>query len=123
MNKCYSSDEEAYYREFYDVLDGMDGSGDELKVGMTYWEGEADLPKPSGFFSVDCLVENMQNRASDECGEWAETYMTDIPEKIAELKSLIDGWLDSNVKISFFSVKNTIEKKLTQEDIELYRNS
>ena len=122
MTRCYSNDQENYYREFNDVLNNMEIDGD-IRVGMVYWVGDEVNPKPSNFFSVDRLIEDMQERASDECGEWAEDYLTDLPdEKIVELKTLVSNWINTNAKVSFFTVDNEKEMKLTQEDIDTYRN-
>lgn len=58
-------------------------------------------PTHSWFVRSKDLVNDMQNRASDEFSEWADDYLNDVEydkEKLAELNLLIANWFSSNAK-------------------------
>lgn len=115
--KCYSTDGENFaHQELHDVLSEMD-SDRALEPGMTFHEADAAKELPSTCFDIDRLFEDMGERASDDCGEYAEDF-PDVPtEKRAELETLVKDWLDKNLTVDFYTVKNSKEIVLTVEMI------
>jgi len=58
-------------------------------------------PTHTWFVGAKDIVNDMQNRASDEFSEWADDYLNDVEydkEKLAELNLLIANWFSSNAK-------------------------
>ena len=58
-------------------------------------------PTHSWFVRSKDLVNDMQNRASDEFSEWADDYLNDVEcnkEKLDELDALITNWFSSNAE-------------------------
>lgn len=117
---CYSLNGEDYHHgRIGDALDDMAGDEGGIEVGRVYWLATSKRPKPSSFFNVDSLLEDMQCQADDEGGEYAEDFLADLsPEKKEELRALVSAWLDANVTVGFFTVTNVAEQTVTPEDIE-----
>jgi len=117
---CYSLNGEDYHSGgIGDALDEMDGDEFGIKVGRTYWLGISKRPEPSSFFDLDRMLEDMQCQACDECGEYAEDFLTYLPpEKKEELRALVSNWLDANVTVGFFSVQKAVERTVTQADFD-----
>ncbi|NYT68742.1 hypothetical protein [Pusillimonas noertemannii] len=117
---CYSLNGEDYHHGgIGDALDSMASDEGGLVVGRVYWLAVSKSPKPSSFFNVDTLLEDIQCRACDEGGEYAEDFLTDLPdEKAEELRALVSNWLDANVTVGFFTVTNATEQTVTPEDIK-----
>lgn len=59
---------------------------------------------------ADMVVENLQERAYDECGEWSEGYLNDLDiDKTAELSKVIAGWLNKNADSpNCYTVENIV---------------
>lgn len=119
MSECFSRDGEAYYQDgegemVYNILIGYDNPLEA--VGETYYKGTVRKPKPSSLFNMDRVVEDMQERAYDEYGEWAEDFA--VGQSFRELELLIEGWLDKNVSVSFFAVEDVEQRKITKEMVE-----
>ncbi|MDH1522574.1 hypothetical protein [Achromobacter mucicolens] len=95
----------------------------QLEVGTQYRLGVAEKPDPADFFDVSQLIEQMQERAHDVGGEFAEDYLTDLTdEQVLDLDRVVKAWLSSvNPQVSFFSVKQIQTFKVTQEDIDEHR--
>jgi len=118
---CYSFNQEDYTLDCLgEVLQQLDDRGD-LQEGVVFYEGEAVRHAPSYYFDVDDLLDGMRDRAYDDAGEWADTF-PDLPkEKVAELKSLVSNWLDSNLTITFFTVRNERKVEVTAEMIASHK--
>lgn len=121
---CFSTNDEDFIDgNKWGAIDQLDGDG-ELEVGRSYQLGVSAKPKPSSYFNFDRLIEDMQEAAYDDCGENAENYLADLPdEKCAELKTMIETWLDANVTPTFYKVKQVQSFQVTQDDIDEFRNS
>lgn len=123
---CYSLNNEDFTTgELGDVLDDLDGQA-ELEVGREYYLGVSVFPKPSSFFDFEDMIDRMQALAFDSNGEHAESYLNsqDLPDaKRAELKAMIETWLDANVTPSFYKVTQVQRFTVTQADIDECRAS
>lgn len=105
-----------------EALQALDDDG-QLTLGAEYRLGVSDRPDPADFFDVNHLIEQMQERAHDVGGEFAEDYLTDLTdEQVLDLDRVVKAWLSSvNPQVSFFSVKQIQTFKVTQEDIDEHR--
>lgn len=121
MSECYSRDEESFYEtdEMDLVCEIISDYENPLEaIGHTYYKGTSYAPKPSTLFNLDGAIENMEEAAWDEYGEWSEDFTSGTDFK--ELEKLIDNWLDENVKVKFFGVKDVVQKSVTKEMVEEY---
>lgn len=105
-----------------EALQALDDDG-QLTLGTEYRLGVSDRPDPADFFDANDLIEQMQERAHDVGGEFAEDYLTDLTdEQVLELGRLVKAWLESvKPQVNFFSVKRIQTFKVTQEDIDEHR--
>ena len=114
----YSLDEEKYY-DYDDIEEIIKESIEQHKdFPNVIYKAEKVEQRHLNFININYLVESMQDRASDEVGEWAEDYLIDLEKeknKKSELESLICDWLNKNVSdINFFKVENI--NKITLEE-------
>lgn len=102
-----------------EALQALDDDG-RLTLGTEYRLGVSDKPDPADFFDVDHLIEQMQERAYDVGGEFAEDYLADLTEEqVKNLRQVVNAWLSSvNPHVNFFSVKQIQTFRVTQEDID-----
>jgi hypothetical protein len=119
MGECFSRYGEEYnqYSEkemVYDILSEYINPSEA--VGHTYYKGVVRKPEPSSLFNMDRMVEDMQEQAYDEYGEWAEDFA--VRQSFRELELLIGDWLDKNVSISFFAVEDVEQREITKEMVE-----
>lgn len=115
---CYSTDGEGFrYDDLSEVLSALDDEGNLIE-GATFHEGEAISKPASYYFSIDALLENMAAAADDEGGEHADGFPDLDASKIAELEAHIKAWLNANVTVNFWTVRNTREVAVTQQMIE-----
>ena len=88
--------------------------GSEIKIEYV------SKPSHSDFFSVNYLVEEMQNNAYSE-SEYADDYLNEIEkndEKLSELSSLIEEWFNKNAKVpNYLEVKNSYGTVVITEDL------
>lgn len=125
QEECYSTNEEDYRVDYADVLteflDGCDR--DESAIGSYIYKANSKRYPASHFFDIDRLLEDMECRASDEAGEWAEdAFELDKKEKRA-LDLAIARILDRQFGIlKFFIVDGMPEKiQITKEMIDELR--
>lgn len=105
-----------------EALQQLDDDGC-LILGAEYRLGVSRKPDPADFFDVENLVEQMQERAYDVGGEFAEDYLSDLTEEqVHDLDRVVKAWLSSvKPSVSFFNVKEIQTFKVTQEDIDEFR--
>ena len=121
MAECCSRDEECFTETnemdiAWEIISDQDNPVEA--IGYTYYKGTSYTPKPSSLFNLDRAIENMEESAYDEYGEWSEDFTSGTDFK--ELEKLIDNWLDENVKVKFFAVKDIVQKSVTKEMVEEY---
>ena len=120
--KCYSTDEENFELEFSYVIDELSGEYESL-IGLSYWVADAvEFTNADVIhtYEVDSLLENLDERASDQLGEvFDNDYSTTSPEAKQELLTFLLQWAEKHVNLSrYYLVKNTKELKITQEDLD-----
>lgn len=106
--KCYSTDEEVYHKDYEAVLEHFAECA-EIGEKVSYFEGEVVQGDHSSYLtSCWSLIENMQETASEEAGEFSDGYLEDLSqEKQEELRLQVLDWLEKNAKQpNFFGVKN-----------------
>ena len=116
-NKVYSADEEEFVD--YDTALFRATADPEIKPGdtVTLVEGDEVPADHSQFVNGDRLIEELQERAYDEYGEYAEDYLVDVGD-VAELEALIVGWLNEHAKPpTFYRVDNMREISVTVGEI------
>ena len=115
---CYSTNEENYCLESIgDVVDYIQSETD-TPVGATYWRGEKVELKHAECIDIDSFLEMCDERAYEEIGEVYDNCFTDVSEaEKMELGELITEWAKKHVNMRFWKVVNTVECKLTAEDL------
>jgi hypothetical protein len=114
--KCYSLDEETFF-DLDELIDMLDE--EQAKPGFLVYEGESVRHAASHYArgAVADLFERMGEQAFDDAGE----HIGDWPDHAvkgdnsAELEKLIYDWLDANVKVHFYTVKNVRQIALTAD--------
>lgn len=123
MADCYSRDEESFYDDWSEVLSMLDDDG-ALEPGAVIYEGEK-VQRTASFFApgAQWIAEHMGEQAGEESGEFAGDWpLHEFPkEKQAELEKLMADWIDANVPVHFWTVKNVRKVELTEADIAEYR--
>lgn len=119
--QCFSTDGEEYrYAELHEALEAID-TDEGLTEGRVIHQGDAVRKPASYYFSVDRLIDDMGERAYDDAGEYADTFPDLTKEKAAELQAIVETWLDANVDVSFYTVRNTREITVTAEMIQEHK--
>lgn len=108
---CYSLNEE-------DFTGGLCSKEDAISEGREY---AIDDDKPYFYIGkaisdftpsidIDCIIENIQEDAYQNGGEWAEGYLEDITKEQAneldeKLNDVLSNWIDKyNIKANWFTV-------------------
>lgn len=113
--ECWSANNEEFCAgSLGDFLE----SNDELVAGEAVYVADAVTPDPASYINVDDILEQMGERASDECGEWADDYPDVTAEARQTLTELLEHWARTHCKPSFWRVKNVREYVLTPGDLE-----
>ena len=119
-DKYYSYDEERYdLTEIEDAIEQL--LEEDTKGGDTVFVWEGDSAKAGVHPGVNLLIEAMQERAFEEVGEYADSWLTQVTSlQAAELQSgldsLIDNWLEAHKHTpQFFTIKNAkrVEIRIT----------
>ncbi len=117
----YSINEEDFTHDCVeDALDALDGR-DALWVDAVIWRGIGVKKDASAYFDLDRLLEDMGERAYDESSEWAQDFPDVSADQKKELESIVAQWLDKNVTVNFWSVKDVQPITVTQEMIDQFR--
>lgn len=108
--KCYSSNMEDYYADLQEVIEGVIGdySEDSFPMSVTFGEADSRHHTISDFMMVDVILEDAQERAYEECGEWVDGWLekvTDLDK--VELADMISAWATiRDHQPKFYSVEN-----------------
>lgn len=112
--ECWSVDEECFNAQSLgDLVDSNYG----LEVGQTVWVGDALHPDAGSYVDAESVIEQMGERASDDCGEAAEDYPDVDKEAMQELDDLLKAWARKHCTPRFWSVHNIREYTITAEDL------
>lgn len=124
MTKWYSTNEEDYRHTEIEaaIAEAFDDS--TIKAGeiRSIWEGDAIIRR-AGSYAPFRMVEELSERAYDECGEYAEDWPDCSKEQEHELEqriaAAINSWADDfGHQPTFGTVGNVreIKVRLTSED-------
>ena len=86
----------------------------ELYVGHVIKEGVSIKPLPSNFFDVDTILDNANEQACGECGDYSKSFANLSKEKRDEFEKLIHDWVDKNIEVDFFVVEDIKEIVITE---------
>jgi len=114
--KCYSLDGEDFSFTEFDSL--VDEYNSEERDSNVYYEADAIMNKPSHYFRVDNLLEDMACQAHDDGGEHSEEFPDLDKEQREELENIVSEWLDKNCSVNFWQVVNVVEKKFEEVDYD-----
>lgn len=110
-NYCYGS-----VGEVVDAL-AVDCYEEAQTIGLEYYKAVVVKKQAGDFFDVDDLLDQIGDRASDECGEWADGFPHCTKEKRDELERLVVDWLNANVSVDFFLVGDAVTCTIGEEDL------
>ncbi len=120
--KCYSTNNEDFNHDsLWEAMEEIDGN-DGLEPGRVVYEADAQRRNAGYYFDIDLMFEQMGEHAYDHCDEYADDFPDVSPDKKAELQKLVSDWLDANVKVNFYAVKNRKEITITEEMIKEHRS-
>jgi hypothetical protein len=115
----------SYDDEFYHMTDATTPES-AAEEGFYYSDhdvisvGEVVRPTVEQLISVDYILENMAEAASDLCGEHCGDWLHYTKEDVADLKRrllpVIDAWIHKNHPITFYTIQNV--KEFHRENIE-----
>ena len=105
----YSTDEETFHDYDYIMDELRDEYEPESKVKI--YKGKPERFTHASFVNGRHMIEDFMERAYDDGGEWAESYLQDVSdEKVEELEGLIVKWLEKNAqKPNFYRVDDVEE--------------
>lgn len=75
----------------------------------------------SAYFDISDITDQLRERAYDHAGEWAADFPEFAPGKEEELSALVSAWLDANVPVTFWGVRNTKTEAVTQQMIDAFK--
>lgn len=110
----YSISGEGDYYDLQDIMDQLKDDGHEIGDKVTVSRGVKKKFDHSDFFSVDRMIEEMQEQANDEMGEFAGSYLDEMTGiKKGELFNHILNWFsENNVQVGFFGVVDIEEVEI-----------
>ena len=117
----WSTDGETYQARCASIEEAISealNSGGEFEVGQTLFIGQVIPVNVIRLVDADSVVDDMQVRAYDLCGEPAEDYLASATkEQRAKLESLIAAWADSVEQPNFWDIGAVVEHVITSEDL------
>jgi len=139
MSIAFSHNDEEYRDEGDETREGavlrcIDE--DNLEVGSHVWTAIPKPTDPKRFLpGVERLLEGISERAYDECGECAESWLENLPkEKLQDLEETLHGailaWMERNNELPYFWNVEQVQKhevtpeliaQATGEPVELVR--
>jgi hypothetical protein len=98
-NKSYSTNEEDW-NDLEDIMDDLECDYDAGAV-VEIFEGDAAAFTHKEFIRADRIIEDIQELAYDELGEWQQDYLDDLAEdkeKVKQLNELLIKFITDNCK-------------------------
>jgi hypothetical protein len=119
--KAYSLNEEEWVEEWGELLDMLmqkkETENEQDLIGEEYFEGEIDPLPMRRLVPIDEIIEAVNERAWDVCGEYAENWPELTGEGKKELENLIAGFLEKKAPRYFCNYINVRRKTITADDI------
>lgn len=114
--ECWSDDVNEDFN--YDSLADLLSSNHELAVGDTVYVADAVTPDPATYIKVDDILTQMGERATDDCGEYAEDYPDVTDEAKQSLEGFLKDWARKHcTPTNFYTVSKVREHILTAGDL------
>jgi hypothetical protein len=121
VEKVYSNNDQDWFEELQDAIDAAIDR-DVHQECIYIMEGEKDMLTHSRLSSSigDSVIQQIQEWAYDECGDYSDQYLEDLGEdKISELSKVISEWIEKNAEApAFYKVVN-IKNLQCSDDIAL----
>jgi hypothetical protein len=89
----------------------------QVGAGATVYFGRRRKPDPMQWINPEDVIEQLECRAYDCCGEIAEDYPKVSAEAKAELKHLLSVWARKHCAPTWFMVDSIEPYEITEEDI------
>ena len=120
---CCSEDKDEVVRQLLEELT-LDELESTTKVNL--FKGKKVIQKFEYFFDVDDIIEYTSERAYENCGDHAETFLDEVTSDMkVELENLVLGWANKHdLDPNFFMIENIEEewydvpKELIKEEIK-----
>lgn len=87
-------------------------------VGDKIYFGIVSTPTVNKLVDADDIIEMLGERAYDIGGEYAEDFPDVSAQERDELNTLLQNWIDSYCKPSFYSVLDIQEYIISEEDMK-----
>lgn len=117
----WSTDGETYEDRCASIEEAISealNSGREFEVGQTLHIGQVIPVNAAKLVDAHSVIEDLQVRAYDLCGEPAEDYLAcATEEQRAQLESLIAAWADSIEAPNFWEIGTVVTHVITREDL------
>ena len=122
----FSFDDESYSggsnTEDEAVEEATKEAGKDYKGAL--YIGKGTTLDSSAFVIIDHLLENINEQAQDQCGEWAEEYLLYLSDlEKDELQKLICDYLNKVDPVTFYNIEGVIKYKIVDgkaiEDTEV----
>lgn len=118
MTYSYCTDGEFFRGEFATLEEAaIDAFNDDTELESVE-VGENHNSPASFYVSAESILEDIAQRASEECGEIADDWLEDLmidKEKLADLEKLVGDWIENNEPPTFWRIDNT--KTITRADM------
>lgn len=122
VEKCWSLDGEEFFDNWYKLIEKI--KCQDLGEGAEYFEGDKAPFDTNDYLSsrsIDYLLDQIDEWVYDDL-DWPESYdgsFSVVSEDAkTELQVLLQQWAEKHVSISYWKVKNVVEKVLTKGDLE-----
>lgn len=90
---------------------------DENLANHSVYIGECEPLNELDIVSATSVIEDMQQRAYEECGEVTEDWMDTVTEgQRTELENLIEGWVKKHFPVEFWRVDDIHRYTLDGKD-------
>lgn len=122
MSKCYlaSCNDEMLFDDLEECIQFIVDNS-EYPLTKTIDVFEKYQPAHKDMLDIECVLENMQCRAEDVGGEWAEDYTSSVyydKAKHSELFNLVLDWLNKNLdQPNFYTHGKLLDTLTVTEDL------
>lgn len=119
----YLATDEDAFEDLQDALEfiGNIASDENDAIGWEISVCKKIQPSHNKFIDAKDLINDMQNKASDEFSEYADDYLNDVEfddVKIKSLNSILEKWFDENsTQPTFWQSGKEIEKIIVDKEL------